>query len=194
MKHIKLFEDFIADSDLVIESYEDESIGESLDFTLADIDADEEEISQTFAELAKFNKHVGAKKASDLYLAGGTQDGNDDGFIPKGRAEKLDLDMYPAMGGALVQIGTFQGEPAFQIDDRQDRFIFVGPKSKNKITEQFVNEGSKINYVTITNDLFHADANWWVKNKLNVSRDISKALAGCKTKHVILDIDKTQEL
>ena len=42
--------------------------------------------------------------------------------------------MYPAMGGALVQIGTFQGEPALQIDDRQDRFIFVGLKSKNKIT------------------------------------------------------------
>lgn len=61
------------------------------------------------------------------------------------------------------------------------------------LNESTVNEGSKIDYVTITNELFQADSNWWVKNKLKVSRDISKALAGCKTKHVVIDIDKVHE-
>lgn len=56
-----------------------------------------------------------------------------------------------------------------------------------------INEGSKINYVTITNELFQADPNWWVKNKIRVSENISDALKGCKTKHVILDIDKVLE-
>jgi hypothetical protein len=60
-------------------------------------------------------------------------------------------------------------------------------------SENLINEGSKINYVTITNDLFQADPNWWVKNKFKVSSDISKALAGCKTKHVVIDIDKVHE-
>ena len=58
---------------------------------------------------------------------------------------------------------------------------------------ELVAEGSKINYVTITDDLFKADSNWWVKNKLNVSNEISKALDGCKTKHIVIDIDKVHE-
>lgn len=123
MKHIKLFEQFINEN----------SLNEALDFTLADIDADKEEISQTFDALAKFNKYVGARKSSDLYLAGGTQEENENDFISKGREEKLDLDVYPRIGGAIVQMGTLQGQPAFQISDEQDKFIFVGPKSKNKI-------------------------------------------------------------
>lgn len=61
------------------------------------------------------------------------------------------------------------------------------------IKESLVTENSKINNVTITSDLFTADNNWWVKNKLRVSDDISKALAGCKTKHVVIDIDKIHE-
>ncbi len=111
-------------------------VKESLDFTLADIDADDEEISHDFAALKKYNKYVGARKASDLYLAGGTQDENENDFyhlFTKGSSETLELMMYPAMGGAVVQMGSFQGEPAFQIWDGMDLFIFVGPKSKNKI-------------------------------------------------------------
>lgn len=73
----------------------------------------------------------------------------------------------------------------------EDEFEFDG--KTYKVKESLVTEDSKINYVTITNDLFDADSNWWVKNKLKVSNEISKALSGCKIKHVIIDIDKVHE-
>jgi hypothetical protein len=123
-----------SDSKRVFRQYGIGLMVEALDFTLADIDADEEDIDADFNELAKYNKYVGAKTPNDLYLAGGTQEENEDDFVSKSKAEKLELMMYADNSGyARVQIGTFQGEPAFQISDGQDLFIFVGPKSKNKI-------------------------------------------------------------
>ena len=78
-------------------------------------------------------------------------------------------------------------------EDEESAGQYVKSLKELGIKESLVTENSKINNVTITSDLFTADNNWWVKNKLRVSDDISKALDGCKTKHVVIDIDKIHE-
>jgi hypothetical protein len=78
-------------------------------------------------------------------------------------------------------------------EDEESAGQYIKSLKELGIKESLVTENSKIDYVTITSDLFTADNNWWVKNKLRVSDSISKALDGCKTKHVVIDIDKIHE-
>lgn len=84
--------------------------------------------------------------------------------------------------GAAVKKAKDAGEKEFEFEGET-----------YKVEEALIAEDSKINYVTITDDLFKADSNWWVKNKINVSSEISNALSGCKIKHVVIDIDKVHE-
>lgn len=99
--------------------------------------------------------------------------------------------------GQSVLLGTFlKIELDKKIDSGEIKTVNALEKAMEEYlstNESVVNEDSKINYVTITNDLFHADSNWWVKNKIKVSDSISKALDGCKTKHVVINIDKIHE-
>ena len=114
---------------LVIEGY----MNESLDFTYGDLDAEVDEIDNDFNLLKKYTAYVGAKKPSDLFLAGGTQEGNEDEFEAKGSSEKLPLMIHSGPNNfGTVQMGTIQGEKAFEINDGYDTFIWVGPRSKNK--------------------------------------------------------------
>jgi hypothetical protein len=114
---------------LVIEGY----MNENLDFTYGDLDVEEDEIDNDFALLKKYTAYVGAKKPSDLYLAGGTEEGNEDEFKATGSPEKLELMIHSGPNNfGTVRMGTMQGEKAFEINDGYDTFIWVGPKSKNK--------------------------------------------------------------
>lgn len=112
-------------------------------------------------------------------------------------AESILNDLLDERGGDMEELHGMSMEDAL---DTVETYGHSGSKAKKiaqelcaMCNESVVTENSKINNVTITSDLFTADNNWWVKNKLRVSDDISKALDGCKTKHVVIDIDKIHE-
>ena len=134
MKYVKLFEQFISEESSLEEKANGKSIKEGLDFTFADLDAMATEIKSDFKTLGKYMKYIGARKPADAYLAGTERDLRDAGFIFKesGKPERVNVEINAGMTGTEVEMGTLNGEKAFGINDGQDVFIYVGPKSKDK--------------------------------------------------------------
>jgi hypothetical protein len=124
MKYVKLFEQFL---------------NEGLGFTFADLDAENDEIKSDFKTLGKYMKYIGARTPSDAYLAGTEGELRDEGIIfnELGKPERVDVEINLGMTGTEAQMGTLKGEKAFGINDGQDVFIYVGPKSKDKFDDLY---------------------------------------------------------